>query len=50
MAVRKNIRELVKKYKWVVSSSGIKVRAIYLYGSYACNMETADSDIDVAII
>ncbi|MBF0559941.1 MAG: nucleotidyltransferase domain-containing protein [Nitrospirae bacterium] len=50
MAVRKNIKELVKKYKSVVNSSGIKIRAIYLYGSYARNLETEDSDIDVAII
>ncbi len=50
MAVRKNIKDLVKKYKSLVSSSGIKVRAVYLYGSYARNTETIDSDIDVAII
>lgn len=50
MAVRKNILNLLKKYKTVIGSAGINVKEIYLFGSYAVGKSTSNSDIDIAVI
>ena len=52
MAKRTNLRtvkNIVKKYALLLNEN-IKVKSVYLFGSYANNRATEDSDIDVAVI
>ncbi len=48
--VEKSIINIVKKYKEHLFIKGITVNKLYLYGSYAKQMNSEDSDIDVAVI
>ncbi len=41
--------ELVKKYADIIKSS-FNIKKVVLYGSYASGKQTADSDIDVAVV
>ncbi len=51
MANAKNIAlEIASKYIKKLIESGITVKKAYLYGSYARESATKDSDIDIAII
>lgn len=45
--IKKALTEMSKR---IVESNGGKIEKIIVYGSYARNEETSDSDIDVAII
>lgn len=52
MAKRTNLRtikNIVKKYALLLKEN-IKVKAVYLFGSYVDNRATEDSDIDVAVV
>ncbi|MHB1686697.1 MAG: nucleotidyltransferase domain-containing protein [Ignavibacteriaceae bacterium] len=49
MVRNKNIEALLKEFLKVVSVS-IKIKSLYLFGSYAKGENTKYSDIDVAIV
>jgi predicted nucleotidyltransferase len=42
--------ELLKQYCLLLNISGIKVDKAFLYGSYAHNEATKDSDIDIMLV
>ncbi len=42
--------ELIKKYLSSLKQNGINITEAYLYGSYARNTATEDSDIDLMLI
>ena len=48
--VRKEIINNIKKYLFLLNKEGIHVDKAYLYGSYAKETESAESDIDLMII
>ena len=41
---------IAAEYVKILLGAGIRINKAYLYGSYARNMATEDSDIDIAII
>lgn len=45
----RTIKNIVKKYALLLKEN-IKVKSVYLFGSYANNKATEYSDIDVAVI
>ncbi len=47
---RDKINKILKKYLAIIAASNIKIDKAYLFGSYAKECATAESDIDVAII
>ncbi len=47
---KKQIIELLRRYIFLLKSEGIAVEKAYLYGSYANETETNESDIDLLII
>lgn len=52
MAYQKNkkiIYQKIKDYIKVLEENGIDIWRVYLYGSYATNRFTSESDIDLAI-
>ena len=50
MAPNANIIKEIRDYRKILEASGLNIVDFYLYGSYATNTATKDSDIDVAII
>jgi uncharacterized protein len=46
----KEIIEKIRKYLFVLNANNIPVYKAYLYGSYARNEATEESDIDVLIV
>ncbi len=44
------IIEIVRKYCILLVSMGIKIEKVFLYGSWARNDATKDSDIDVMLV
>ncbi len=42
--------ELIKKYLSSLKQNGINITEAYLYGSYARNTATEDSDIDLMLV
>ncbi|OFX41824.1 MAG: hypothetical protein A2X08_00250 [Bacteroidetes bacterium GWA2_32_17] len=50
MDAQPNIIETVRNFALEIKNKGIKLNKIYLYGSYAKNMQLPHSDIDVALI
>ena len=48
--IRPEITAKIKEYLDLVEKRGIVVDAAYLFGSYAENTETEESDIDLAIV
>jgi len=48
--VPKDVEAIIRKFAGAVSARGIHVDKILLYGSYAANRQTPDSDLDVAIV
>lgn len=48
--VTQDIKNIISQFVTAVSSSGIHVDKALLYGSVASGEDTADSDLDVAII
>ncbi|MDF1553498.1 MAG: nucleotidyltransferase domain-containing protein [Deferrisomatales bacterium] len=46
----RDVTELLKKAAERVVQSGIRLDAVYLYGSFASGNSTGESDIDVAFI
>jgi predicted nucleotidyltransferase len=48
--VQREIEDIVIRFVNDIAAKGIKVEAVYLYGSYARGTQREDSDIDVAII
>ena len=47
---KREIRRILKKYVELLRKEGIPVYKAYLYGSYAKNISTKDSDIDILIV
>ena len=45
----KTIKNIVRKYALLLKKN-IKVKNVYLFGSYVTNRATEDSDIDVAVV
>ena len=45
----KTIKNIVRKYALLLKKN-IKVKNVYLFGSYVANRATEDSDIDVAVV
>ena len=52
MAIRtfKQVEDIVKKYSLLLSEAGLPVEKVVLFGSYAKNMQTESSDIDIAVV
>jgi predicted nucleotidyltransferase len=48
--VKRETKELLKKFRAAVEKNGIRVNKLILYGSRASGKNTPDSDIDVAIV
>lgn len=46
----RTIRPAIERYIEAIRKSGIVPQKVYLYGSYAKGIATADSDIDLAIV
>ena len=49
MAQREAIRK-IKKYLKILNEAGIKIEKAFLFGSYANNNMTDESDIDIMIV
>jgi predicted nucleotidyltransferase len=47
---RDKINDILKKYMAIIAANNIKIDKAYLFGSYAKECATDESDIDVAII
>jgi len=50
MLNRKTVIALVKSFARDVSAYGVKLREVYLYGSYAAGNQHKWSDVDVALV
>ncbi len=48
--VKKEIKNIVLKYREKIESSGIPVERMILFGSYARGKERIDSDIDICVV
>ena len=48
--VRREVIDIIKRYIQNLNISGIPVNKVFLYGSYARNEATEESDIDVLLI
>ena len=48
--VTPEIRQIVRKFLDALSSKGITVDKIIIYGSYAAGLDNVHSDIDIAVI
>ena len=48
--IKKNIVDIIQKFKLAVEEAGIPVEKMILFGSYAKGNASADSDIDVAVV
>jgi predicted nucleotidyltransferase len=48
--VSEEIREVIRQFAAVVASRGVHIDKVLLFGSYAADRETRDSDLDVAIV
>jgi predicted nucleotidyltransferase len=46
----KEISRLIKEYQQELEASGVKVKKIILYGSYASGKAGKDSDIDLVVV
>ena len=46
----KEIYSIIAKYKQKLEDSGVKVKKIILYGSYAWGKAREDSDIDLVVV
>lgn len=47
---RSQIKEIIRRYREELSRTGVKVGAVYLYGSYAQGLAHEGSDIDLIIV
>jgi len=47
---RDQINDIIKKYIDIIARNNIKIDKAYLFGSYARECATQESDIDIAII
>jgi predicted nucleotidyltransferase len=47
---KEEIIKIVQKYAQKLREKGVNLQKIILFGSYAANRETRDSDIDVAVV
>jgi predicted nucleotidyltransferase len=47
---RSQIKEIISRYREELTQTGIRVAAVYLYGSYAHGLEHDGSDIDLIIV
>ncbi len=47
---KEEIIKIIKKYAEKLREKGVNFQKIILFGSYAANRETRDSDIDVAVV
>jgi len=51
MAISKNeIRKIIFQYLLLLTQDNLRISKVLLYGSYAKNRATKDSDIDLCII
>ena len=48
--VKKEIRDIVNRFVAALASRGVHVDKALIYGSVAKNMDTSDSDLDVAVV
>jgi predicted nucleotidyltransferase len=48
--INKDILNIIRDYIQELKKNNIHIRDVYLYGSYARNIPSDESDIDVAII
>ena len=48
--VTKEVREIVSRFVTALASPGVHVDKAVVYGSVATNRDTADSDLDVAVV
>ncbi len=47
----RNAIEIINKYiSYLINEQKLNLHQVYLFGSYAKNMQTPDSDIDIAIV
>jgi len=47
---KKIVDKIIKKYISAIKHSNIKLKEMYLYGSYARNKQYEGSDIDIAVV
>ena len=47
---RREVVDIIKRYIQNLNTSGIHINKVFLYGSYARNEATDESDIDVLLI
>jgi predicted nucleotidyltransferase len=47
---RSQINAIITRYREELARTGVKVGAVYLYGSYAHGLAHEDSDIDLIIV
>ncbi|MBI4646345.1 MAG: nucleotidyltransferase domain-containing protein [Bacteroidia bacterium] len=50
MVTQNVIIETVKNFASEIKNSGINLKKVYLFGSYAKNQQKEHSDIDVALV
>lgn len=48
--VTEKVRDIVRRFIAVIEAKGIHVDKVFVYGSVARGKQTADSDLDVAIV
>lgn len=50
MVTKQNAISLAQEFLSEIKNNGLNVRKAFLFGSYALNNQTEDSDIDLAIV
>lgn len=50
MQTNQNIIDILKKYKLILEQDNFNIEKMFLFGSYAKNNESSNSDIDVCIV
>jgi predicted nucleotidyltransferase len=44
------IKDIVQKYYRILLREGFPLEKVYLFGSYSCNRQNENSDIDLAVV
>lgn len=47
---KRELLKIIKQYISIIRLKGYQVSSVYLFGSYAKNSSTSESDIDIAVI
>jgi len=50
MVTQQNALEIARQFSHEVKALGIHLRKVFLYGSYAKNLQREHSDIDIALV